>query len=547
MTKILLTYNLVIAQDTLYLSDYLERYEDFSLSTYQALQDCQSIKDRQKVLVIPPGVHDFYPNSSRQKYVRMSNNINGMKRIAFPIEGIQNLKIVGNGAEILLHGVMMGMIVHQSFNIEVEDLYFDWQTPFYLQGEVVEVDPAAKTYTLAFLEKEQIEVANNDLLVRRPEATYYIGRSFWFDPETRAPIYNLERRMGRHWNPYRARHYELEDLGGNRIKVMNRIDSLPSISMHFIAKWRNQPNVNRVAPAIHIQDSEKVALNGVKIFSGAGMGIIGEKSTDISLENVQVLPNQQKGRIISTTADATHFVNCKGMVRVENCLFEASLDDGLNIHGNYATLRKRLDDFTLLAEIVHIQQKGFVFATAGDEVAIIDPSTLLPIDDALQVESVKLINDSYFKIRFSEKISNVQEGFGLENLTWNADLIFKNNVVQRNWARGVLFKTGGKILIENNVFSTSMSGVRNWGEMNFFNESGRVYDVTIRRNTFNNVCRVANGKAAVVIFPQVDLEKTVAANAYYNQNIRITDNVFNVFNRAILDAKSVKGLIFSNN
>ena len=35
-------------------------------------------------------------------------------------------------------------------------------------------------------------------------------------------------------------------------------------------------------------------------------------------------------RVISTTADATHFVNCKGDILIENCRFENMLDDGTN-------------------------------------------------------------------------------------------------------------------------------------------------------------------------------------------------------------------------
>ncbi|MEM6318715.1 MAG: right-handed parallel beta-helix repeat-containing protein [Bacteroidota bacterium] len=534
------------AQDTLFLKNYLPQYPNFALATHQALKAAK--KQRAKYLVLPKGTHHYYPDQAHQQYVKMSNNINGMKRIAFPLESQQNLTILGQDAKIILHGTMMGMTIHNCQNIVIQDLSFDWATPFYLQGKVITVDKDKKSYTVKFGQAETVEVINNDLVVRRPERDYFIGRTFWFDEFTKAPIYNLERRMNRYWNPYKPQHYQLTQLDAHTVEVVNTIDSLPSAGMTLIAKWRNQPNVNRIAPSIHIQQSEQIRLGRVAIHSAAGMGIIGEKSSDITLEKVQVVPTPDSDRVISTTADATHFVNCRGLVQVENCLFEASMDDGLNIHGNYTTVREKIDDHTLLAEVVHIQQEGFVFAGVGDMVALIDPTTLLPIADSMQVKSVELINDQFFKLTFEEALPDISNGIGLENLTWNADLIFRNNTVQRNWARGVLFKTGGKILIEDNYFAPSMSGLRNWGEMNFFNESGRVTDVTIQNNTFQNVCRVNNGKPAIVIFPQIkQLTEGNDPHQFYNRNIRITQNTFHTFDKPILFAKSVAGLVFSDN
>ena len=534
---------LCTSQDTIYLSKYIEKYSDLSLSTYYALEEVK--KTKAQVLVIPKGDHHFYAEKAYEQYVRMSNNINGIKRIAFPLVGHSNLQIQGNGAKIILHGIMMGMIIHDSNNISIHDLSFDWERPFYLQGMVESVDPSEHSYILSFDPKENITVTNNDLFVLRPEGKYSIRRSFWFDPDTGAPVYNLEKRMNRFWDPYRPKHYELEAIGNHRIKVINKLDSLPEKGWHFIAKWRNQPNVNRIAPSLHIQQSKQILLDGVNIHSAAGMGIIAEKSENISLSKVHVKPTPN--RVISTTADATHFVNCKGLIKVEECLFEASLDDGLNIHGNYTTIREVLDSVTVLAEIVHVQQKGFVFAEKGDSIHIINPNNLLPIDGPFIAKEVVRTNDSYFRIRFDRPIPSVQNGYGLENISWNADLVFRNNIVQKNWARAVLFKTGGKILIEDNYFSSSMSALRNWGEMKFFNESGRVNDVVIRNNTIHNVSRVGNGQPPIVIFPQIKDIESMQDDQFYNRNIVITGNTIHAIEPFILFAQSLDGLEFSDN
>ncbi|MEM6697415.1 MAG: right-handed parallel beta-helix repeat-containing protein [Bacteroidota bacterium] len=533
------------ARDTVRLTDFIDIYEDFSLSTYKALEACK--KYDAPLLLLPSGIHDYYPEQSFQQYIKMSNNINGQKRIAFPIIDQHNLIIEGQGAMIRLHGVMMGAILHLSSEIEIRNLSFDWATPFYLQGRVISVDTTAKTYRLRLLKSEKWAIQNNDLVIQRPESNYFIGGNYWFDPVSGAPVYKLERYKNRYWNPYKGKHYELKALDAQTIQVKNTIDSLPKVGWHFIAKWRNYPNVNRIAPTIHLQQSKDVVLRKVNVHSSAGMGIIGEKCENVLLEKVNVIPTPNTERVISTNADATHFVNCKGLVHLENCAFEASMDDGLNIHGNYATIRKKLSDHLLLAEIVHIQQEGFVFADASDQLRIIDPNTLLPTHDPLTVTKTEQLNDSHFLIYTEEELPALENGFGLDNISWTADLIMRNCTIQKNWARGALFKTGGKVLIEDNQISSSMSGLRTWGEMNFFNESGAVTDVIIRNNTFTNVCRVGNGQPAIVIFPQIKAEESIRKDGYYNENIQIIGNTFRTFDRAILFSQSVDGLTFSDN
>ena len=44
--------------------------------------------------------------------------------------------------------------------------------------------------------------------------------------------------------------------------------------------------------------------------------------------------------MISITADATHYVNCGGYIRMIDCTFENQKDDATNIHGLYMAVEK---------------------------------------------------------------------------------------------------------------------------------------------------------------------------------------------------------------
>lgn len=61
------------------------------------------------------------------------------------------------------------------------------------------------------------------------------------------------------------------------------------------------------------------------------MGLIVERTENITLN--QLIVSSDDDRLVSTRADATHFIGCKGTIRAENCRFEHMLDDGINVHG----------------------------------------------------------------------------------------------------------------------------------------------------------------------------------------------------------------------
>ena len=91
----------------------------------------------------------------------------------------------------------------------------------------------------------------------------------------------------------------------------------------------------RINPAFFISNSETIHIFNVNIWHCGGMGVIAQLSRDIELNNVNVVPSPNTGRIISITADATHYVNCAGYIRMIGCTFCNQKDDATNIHGLY--------------------------------------------------------------------------------------------------------------------------------------------------------------------------------------------------------------------
>lgn len=65
------------------------------------------------------------------------------------------------------------------------------------------------------------------------------------------------------------------------------------------------------------------------------MGIVGQRTHNVTVESCKVTPSN--GRMISCTADATHFSNCTGKIELSHCIFENQMDDADQYTWNICT------------------------------------------------------------------------------------------------------------------------------------------------------------------------------------------------------------------
>jgi len=108
---------------------------DVTSAVFDAMLKCKSVKN--PVLVFPKGVYHFWPDKAFEKHYFISNNDHGLKRIAFPVIGMENLTIYGGGSEFMFHGRMTPFVIDNSRNITIKNLSIDYGRPFFSQGEIV--------------------------------------------------------------------------------------------------------------------------------------------------------------------------------------------------------------------------------------------------------------------------------------------------------------------------------------------------------------------------------------------------------------------------
>jgi hypothetical protein len=515
-------------------------------------------------LIIPKGIYDIYPEKAYEVYRNIANNDDGKKKIVFLLDGFRNLEIDGMGSAFICHDLMVPFDVSNSKNITIKNLSINWKTPFYLQANVITVYPESNAFDMEILKECAYEIQGDNLIYsnKKTEKTngwYFmappmqkdviweqnINWNIWYDPTTKAPAFcdeNTTRLCT--WNFKLNKPAVAKELRKNVVRLTNASDELPKIG--WVMVCQGVLTKNRLSPAIHISHCKDILVENVTVHHASGMAFIAERTENITLQKYKVILPKNSERLVTTTADASHFAGCKGLIVLDSCIFENMLDDGTNVHGVYAEVKSLVDDYTVGMSRGHSQQQGFDFAQAGEKIQLVNRLTLKPYA-SLVVVRVKNVNDFYFEVTFKEKITDILKAESVaENISCQPNVIIRNCIVRQNRARGILISTAGKVLVENNKFiKCTYAGVMTAGDANYWFESGPVKNLIIRNNLFEDQ-GLCVGNAPILSFePQVGNQ--IDTTWYYHQNIVFENNTINTFSRILVQARSVKNFIFRNN
>ena len=523
------------------IADYKGRYDtqDMTPFVYTLLESIPA--DKPVKLVFPEGTYHFRPEFAAGKYHCITNHDNGYRHFAFPLTGRRNIEIDGGGSEFIFHGRIIPFLIEDSHGVTLRNFTVDWEVPFTLEAKVTTADAETQRVEIEIPDEFGHAVENGKLIMRAEGWEERIpGENIVFDPRTMATDY----RSDDYYIP-KPDNFDIRvtPTAPGRYELHTRfVRALPPVGT--ILTFKGVFTQNRHSPAIHATASSGVLVEDVTIHHCGGMGLIAEKADNVTVRRLQVVLRKGSPRMITTTADATHFCNCRGTVLIEECVFENMLDDATNVHGSYVRVTGITAPDQVIARINHPQQAGYEFAGKGDEIDVVDAETLLA-KHTLRVKKSERINAHYIRLTFTAPVEGrLTVGDGLENMSWYPELIFRNNVVRNNRARSILVSTPRKVVVEGNTFSSMMSAILFEGDMDHWYESGAVRDVTIRNNRFLD--GTYGGADFPTIFINPHQKKEVPGHPY-ERNITIEGNLFRTFNEQLLRAKSVGGLIFRDN
>lgn len=236
------------------------------------------------------------------------------------------------------------------------------------------------------------------------------------------------------------------------------------------------------------------------------------------------------------------------------------MDDAINVHGTYLKITASENSRTLVGRYMHPQSYGFRWGAPGDSVQLVLSAVMQRLGEPNVIEAIEPVDAptahgaKEFRITLSNPVDlPVGEPVGIENLTASPEVVFADNVIANNRARGALFSTPRRVECLNNVFDhVSGTAVLLCGDCNGWYETGACRDVLIRGNRFiNNLTSLFQFTEAVIsIYPEIpDLASQTecfhGGEGY--PGVVIEGNDFVTFDAPLVFARSIDGLRIAGN
>lgn len=518
-------------QRVVYLADYLtpEAAESDAVPAVRAaLARCAEIGATK--LVLPGGRLRLRPDRAAEKYLFISNNDESLKRIAFDLEGLHDLTIEGCGTELLFTGFVSPFNLEGCTNVTIRDLEIDYTRTFHSEGVVKATGPG--WLEIEFPEEYRCDIVNGCLRFRDEEGTVYpFSNLLEFDAERREPAF-LANDFWLSGGTIPA-----EKLPNGRVRI--RRDDLTATVGNVMVFGA----AARYNPAFTLADCRGVAIRDVDLYHCGGMGVIAQRSDDIELNRLVVVPAPGKNRMISITADATHFVNCGGYIRMIDCVFENQKDDATNIHGLYMAVDRVTGPDRVLLRWRNSGQYGVDFIRAGMRLELVDNDNVETYAHRT-VKTAERINKVYTEVTFTEPLpEGVERGHVVAADERYPEVLIRGCRMRGNRARGLLLGSRGPIVVEECYFHIAGAAILFEGDANFWYEQAGVRDVVIRNNLFENGNYGCRGWGAACIATGSRIPER--ATSRYHRNIRVEGNTFRVFDPRIVHLYCTSGFRFA--
>ena len=459
----------------------------------------EKLKDGE-TLEIPRGEYHFSPDGSCRMWLDPSNNGSGWKNVVFPLAGRRDVTIDGNGSLFVLHGRTFPFAVTNCRNVTLRDFTITTRYPSCAGFRVVKKD--AKGFEIQLDEGVcPYRVVNGELEFILDGSVISTGTKFLSIHASEKIDIRFLLTPTTPSNPDKfPTSYSCgvpKDLGGGRIrfdyagKKHRLLVEMPfAVGEHCVLSLE----CDRYRVAAFFQDTYGITVEDVAIRRFGGMGVVAQRSGDIRVSRLEALP--EDGERVSTTADVMHFINCCGKVTIENSRSAYSLDDVLNIHGNYLKV-DGADGNKVRIRSVHQQQRSFFPYRPGDTVEFSHGRTHEIVHSAKVVGFVPDGVDCHACVLEIDSASPaVKPGMLVENVTLCPNVTIRGNDFHHH--PNMRLSGRGRYLIEKNRIGDSRTAMVILDLAEYWYESGRVFDMTVRDNDFEN-CNALGGKSFIDI------------------------------------------------
>ena len=321
-----------------------------------------------------PGEYHFHEEGAKDHFLASVGSSTGMKKVVLHLKGLKNVTVDGGGSRFYFHGGTFPLVAERCDGLKVGN--FSSRLPILPIVEFTIVEKGEDGFLCQFGKNHPpYEVA--------PDGTIF------FDSEE-GRIASSAQELSVHALRYCQIQYiatpgckcnrdtlastfyavAAEDRGEGRVFFRYVADPHPKNAGRcsfpvneplciLLACLRNRSLMS-------IADCRNVVIADVEARSGSGMGIVAEMCENIRILRYKVAPDE--GNTVSITADMIFLVDTKGRIEIADSELSWSLDDAMNIHGNYTTLAS-VDGRAATVKIQRFNYAGYFPYRVGEKVA----------------------------------------------------------------------------------------------------------------------------------------------------------------------------------
>lgn len=449
-----------------------------------------------------------------------------LQKVAFYLSKLKNITIDGGNSVFIISGKMTNFVMQHCENITVKNLEIRHACPD--MHRLCVKEKSAFHVKFEFDKETTVNFKNG-----KP---YFCGKGFSYPADKGASTANWIPLIKQENENYCCR---VKHPLKNALKYKETEDGF--LAYYLRTKRFDEGdqfyiyNAVRQYVGMFINECKNIALENIHQGFNYSLAVVLQCSENVTIQSCVFAPEKGNRRLIASCADFIQASMCKGQITVKDCKFSGAGDDCMNFHGVHFKVCAAQKD-KIRVKFMHSQTHGFNPFKVGDEIAFIDPKTLLEKARA-EVLGSELLNENEIELKLEGEFPTFVSDC-VENITACPDVTIEDNEISCIITRGILITTRGKVEIKNNRFvSTAMSGILISDDAMSWFESGMCKDVLIKDNVFE-FC----GDTPILIKP----ENKAYAGAVH-ENIRIIGNAFKAVKDCCIKAHSTNSILIKNN
>ncbi len=437
---------------------------------------------------------------------------------AFLLEGRKNVTLDFNGAILTLHGRIQPFIFKNCENLTLKNVVIRYARSPFTEGTVVSAGQSCirlkipEAYPYRTEDGELIPFCDeweNRTLDSAPMFLQFFNGTTRSGTGIHLAIFGKEPKIDPSlpWAKSTIRFVAREEDG---VLCLERTGggAMPPAKPGDHAVIGHE---ERLISGIRMECCENVRLENVRIVNGFGMGIFPFHCKNILLDGLKMTFDPLSPGFVANAADGIHAFGCSGDFIIRNSVVEGTIDDALNIHSNFYTVKKA-SGCTIVA-YTGLEPKEFTpLFLAGDRIRIHKGYTM-EYSREYTITAIRPVGEKLVEMTLDGEADGACENDAIENMSTQCRIRISDCRFGKANSH-LRFQSRGDILIEN--CETELPFLLT-GDTTYWFESSPCEHFTVRNTRFTT------SRAYIRIIPE--FVPTPEA-PYYHGDIRVENCTF---------------------